>query len=94
MPSSRTRARRWPLSTDSAHDDSQIWIGQLSNGDWIVGLFNRENEPQRRQIKLNNFGFIAPPHVRDLWAHKDLGRKKAISVTLPPRSCLILRLSQ
>ncbi|NLB65989.1 MAG: DUF5116 domain-containing protein [Lentisphaerae bacterium] len=83
-----------PLSTDPAHNDSQIWTGQLSNGDWIVGLFNRENEPQRRQIKLTNFGFIGPPRVRDLWAHKDLGRKKAVSVTLPPRSCLILRLSQ
>mgnify|MGYP001015492801 CR=1 FL=1 len=32
-----------PLSGDVKSRDSSRWIGKLPNGDWIVGLFNRED---------------------------------------------------
>lgn len=34
-----------PLSDDLSSPNSQIWYGQMKNGDWVVGLFNREDTP-------------------------------------------------
>jgi len=40
-----------PLSYDFRDAaNSSRWIGQLPNGDWVVGLFNRESTPQTRSI--------------------------------------------
>ncbi|MDD4117528.1 MAG: hypothetical protein PHI39_04860, partial [Kiritimatiellae bacterium] len=83
-----------PLSWEPADEDSQIWFGQLTNGDWIVGLFNRETEPRPRRVNFAMLGFAGPARVRDLWAHKDLGPMDSFSANLPPRSCRILRLSR
>ena len=82
-----------PLSWEPADEDSQIWFGQLTNGDWIVGLFNRENEPRTRRVNFAMLGFAGPAEVRDLWAHKDLGPMDSFSADLPPRACRVLRLS-
>ena len=82
-----------PLSWEPADEDSQIWFGQLTNGDWIVGLFNRETEPRPRRVNFAMLGFAGPARVRDLWAREDLGPMDSFSANLPPRSCRILRLS-
>lgn len=78
-------------------ENSSRWIGQLKNGDWIVGLFNREDTPQLRSIdfqkelKIKN-GRVN--NVRDLWKHKDFGRmKKLFSVTLKPHECRVIRIT-
>jgi hypothetical protein len=32
-----------PLSSSIIDAKNQIWYGQMANGDWIVGLFNRDS---------------------------------------------------
>lgn len=82
-----------PLTNDPADEDSQTWTGRMSNGDWIVGLFNRENEPRIRQIDFAAFGAAGPQSVRDLWRHEDLGVRTGYSAEIPRHGCVILRLS-
>lgn len=82
-----------PLSRDMSSSDSQIWYGQLSDGDWVVALFNREPGEQTR-----SFGFMghlpqAEYQVRDLWEHQDLGRQNSVSVLLPKHACKVYRLT-
>lgn len=86
-----------PLSFD--HKDierSSIWAGQLPNGDWIVGFFNREETKQTRRIDFDKDlgiegGYAS--NVRDLWKHKNWGPiYGGYSVELDPHECQIVRI--
>lgn len=82
-----------PLSNDPTNIGSQTWRGQLSNGDWIIGFFNRETTPQVRSMNfLNQLGITGQVMVRDLWQHANLGKMSDVSVTVPPHGCVILKL--
>lgn len=87
-----------PLSNDPKDvAASSTWVGQLPNGDWIVGLFNREDTPRLRKVDFARDLGIATGQVariRDLWAHTDLdGAVGGFANTLAPHSCQILRLT-
>lgn len=87
-----------PLSNDPKEvAASSTWMGQLPNGDWIVGLFNREETPQVRKVDfLRDLGLAAGEvtRVRDLWQHTDLASVVGgYANTLPARSCQVLRIS-
>ena len=84
-----------PFSNDPTTVDSQTWRGQLSNGDWIIGFFNRETTAQTRSLNFQNkLGLSGQVMVRDLWQHANLGKMSDISVTVPPHGCVILKLSK
>ncbi|MFH0758426.1 MAG: SusF/SusE family outer membrane protein [Bacteroidota bacterium] len=83
-----------PLSNDPADKSSQLWKGQMSNGDWIVGLFNREDKIENRHLEFTALGIEGPAKVRDLWAHNDLGALSALAADIPPHACLIYRVVQ
>ena len=76
--------------------NSSRWIGQLPDGDWIVGLFNRESTAQIRSIDLvKDLGIVSgkTENVRDLWSHSDLGSISGVySENLPPHDCRILKI--
>ena len=82
-----------PLSRDLGKVESQIWVGQMQNGDWVVGLFNREDTPQTRYISFATLT-EGDMQVRDLWEHKDLGTMNSISVELAPHACKVYRLTK
>ncbi|HSM26931.1 MAG TPA: hypothetical protein VK855_02380, partial [Thioalkalivibrio sp.] len=62
-----------PLSNDPTNEDSQVWTGRMSNGDTIVGLFNRESTPRTRSLSFADIGITGEVTVRDLWQHAPLG---------------------
>lgn len=80
-----------PLSNNPLEKNSQIWKGQLSNGDWIVGLFNRENTTELRSIDFKKELGFEQGEVRDLWGHKDLGVKNLLSDYVESHGCRIYR---
>lgn len=83
-----------PLSSDpNEKAKSQVWKGQLSNGDWIVGLFNRENTPQTRVFNIASELGISEGYVRELWSHEDQGVKNTLAVSIPVHGCKIYRIS-
>lgn len=82
-----------PLSNDPFDYKSQIWKGQMPNGEWIIGLFNRESSEEFRSIDFQNDLGIPQGHVRDLWAHKDLGVRTNMSENVQPHGCQIYRVT-
>lgn len=52
----------------------EIWGKQLADGDWAIGLLNRDDEKaQTISIDLNMLKIAESVEIRDLWEHKDLG---------------------
>jgi Alpha galactosidase C-terminal beta sandwich domain len=82
-----------PVTNDPTNERSQIWTGTLSNGDTIVGLFNRESEPRSRSLSFADVGVSGEVTVRDLWQRAPLGPMGAISVELAPHASMVLQLS-
>lgn len=88
-----------PLSNDiNDKMNSSRWSGQLPDGDYVVGFFNREdNDVQyginfKTELGIEN-GIVA--NVLDLWEHKDLGSMYGEYVaTLKPHSCKIIKIKQ
>ena len=73
---------------------SNVWYGRMSNGDYVVGLFNREDEPKAFKVALSDLGINGPMKVRDLWKHADEGTASSIEATIEPHGCKIMRLSK
>jgi hypothetical protein len=86
-----------PLSYDLKNiEKSSVWAGQLPNGDWVVGFFNRENTKQPRSIDFEReLGITGSTvaNIRDLWQHADLGKHTGgYSVELDPHECRIIKI--
>jgi glucan 1,6-alpha-isomaltosidase len=78
---------------DTTSRDCERWVGQLSDGSWVVGLFNRDDgpEPTTKSIDFSSdLGLSAPARVRDLWTHSDLGMMTGYQVSLGPHASVLL----
>jgi hypothetical protein len=83
-----------PLSNDPTSQESQIWTGQMSGGDWVVAFFNRESSTQTRSIDFAaTLGLEGEAPVRDLWEHEDLGTMTSFSADVPSRGVVVVRIS-
>ncbi|HEY0947495.1 MAG TPA: RICIN domain-containing protein [Opitutaceae bacterium] len=83
-----------PLSNDPTNVNSQIWTGQLSNGSWIVGLFNREDTAQTRSVNYaTHLGIAGKAATRNLWTGTNLGNKTSHSVSVPPHGVVVLKVT-
>lgn len=82
-----------PLSDKLNDRNNEIWYGQLSDGDYVVGLFNRDDSPRACSLDLKDLGISGSCRLRDLWLHADEGTASAITATVPAHGCKILRLS-
>lgn len=86
-----------PLSFNHKDTEkSSIWAGQLPDGDWVIGLFNRENTKQTRSIDFERELGISGgniSNIRDLWKHADLGSHTGgYSAELEPHECRIVKI--
>jgi len=56
--------------------DREVWVKPLSGGGRAVLLFNRGSQPAQIGFDWDQLGYpkALKAQVRDLWAHKDLGR--------------------
>lgn len=81
-----------PASNDPTNEKSQIWTGQMTNGDWIIGVFNRESLPKETTVRFSDYGIGGEYVIRDLWEHEDKGSGDSYEVSLPSHGCVILRL--
>lgn len=72
----------------------QIWARPLSGGAVAVGLFNfvTDDEAEPLTFRFKDIGFSGPLHVRDLWAHRDVGvLHSSYTVTVPQGGVVMLR---
>ncbi len=82
-----------PLSHDPLNVESQIWVGQMSGGDYVIGFFNREDRVETRSLDFSAIGLTGEYYVRDLWMRTNLGAMTSFSGEIPPHGCRLLRLS-
>jgi alpha-glucosidase len=83
-----------PFSIDPTSRDPERWIGQLPDGSWVVGLFNRSNVPATKDIDFSSdLGIRGAAPARDLWAHQELGTMTAWTVTLAPHACSLIKVT-
>lgn len=86
-----------PLSTNVASTSSSRWVGQMPDGSWVVGLFNRDDEPVSMSIRLKReLGLEAAEitDVRDLWAHASLGAQSGnYSAGVPAHGCRVFKVT-
>jgi alpha-galactosidase len=74
-----------------------VWVRKLSGGAKALAIFNyvTDDVPQPVTVAFKDLGFSGPVHVRDLWAHKDLGVvRDSFSATPPKGGVVMLRLWQ
>ena len=83
-----------PLSTNVANSKHQIWYGQLSCGDWVVGIFNRDNTSRDFAVDLLELGLKGKWLARDLWKHQDEGEVEILNVSLQAHACKVVRLTK
>lgn len=83
-----------PMSRGLWDVRSQIWYGQMQDGSWVVGLFNRDNAAAVRSVRFADFGAEGSWKVRDLWTHTDEGQATELSVTIPAHGCKVVRLTR
>ena len=53
--------------------DIQVWVSDLGNGAYNVGIFNMNGVTTEARIPWNLLGFSSALTVRDLWTHRELG---------------------
>ena len=73
--------------------DREVWSRQLADGSRAVVLFNRGAKDAEISVSWTDIGY--PPHVaanvRDLWAHKDLGKLTgSFSATVPSHGVVMV----
>lgn len=83
-----------PLSDNLLDKNNEIWYGQMSNGDYVIGLFNRDATTSTRSVNFSDLGISGEWNVRDLWEHADEGKATSLSANIPAHGCKIVRLSK
>lgn len=83
-----------PLSTELNNADNMVWYGSLSNGDVIVGLFNRNDAPLTYNLALSRLGLSGEFKVYDMWTKKDEGSASTLTAVVPPHGCKVVRLTK
>ncbi len=63
-----------PVKKISEQGPIVIAARQLMHQTWAVGLFNRGDSTAKVTVNWKDLGLHGKLEVRDLWAHKDLGR--------------------
>ena len=71
---------------------TEVWAGNLSNGEYAILLLNRAKSPQKVSISREEIGFDNKTlKLRDLWEHKDLEFNNTFSVSLDSHDSLLLK---
>lgn len=83
-----------PLSDKLGDRNNEVWYGQMSNGDYVVGLFNRDDNSRSYSLNLQDLGISGEWKQRDLWRHADEGSSSTINAIVPAHGCKIVRLSK
>jgi hypothetical protein len=81
---------------DQSGRDSERWVGQLPDGSWVVGLFNRADDPApvTRSVDFESIlGLMKPAQVRDLWAHQDMGSFTSWTANLGPHESSLVKVT-
>jgi alpha-galactosidase len=77
------------------HPGKQIWVKELSNGEWAVCFFNSGDGPLPMKVNWSHLWFLKGTYkIRDLWQKKDIGTtQKDFAGDIAPHDVLLFKLS-
>ena len=81
-----------PLSDQLNDSNNEIWYGQMTNGDYVLGIFNRNESTKTATVNFSDLGIQGEKQIRDLWTHTDEGKASSITVNIPAHGCKIVKL--
>jgi hypothetical protein len=74
------------------HDQTEVWVKSLKNGDKAIGLFNRGDKPADVSLLWNEADLTGSRTLRELWTHRDLGSyNETFHILIPPHGATLLR---
>ncbi len=83
-----------PYSVDPASRDTERWMGQLPDGSWVVGLFNRSDVKATRSIDyVKDLGLSGSAVTQDLWTNENLGAIARYNPSLPAHASKVVSIS-
>ena len=73
----------------------EIWVRELSNGEWGVCLLNAGENRLQIHVRWENLPFLKDTYrVRDIWKKKEIGTtKEEFTDLIPSHSAVLLRLA-
>lgn len=83
-----------PLSDKLNDRNNEIWYGEMSDGSYVIGLFNRDDSDRTVSVDFTTLGISGEWKVRDLWKHADEGTASSIKANIPAHGCKIVRLTK
>ena len=83
-----------PLSDKLGDKKNEIWYGQMSNGDYVLALFNRSDNTSTVSVKFSEIGISGEMNVRDLWENADEGKASSITANIPAHGCKVVKLTK
>ncbi len=84
-----------PLRDKLGEEKNEIWYGQMTNGDYVIGIFNRSDNSAVKSVSFKDLGIEGEWKLRDLWTHTDEGTASSLSnISIPAHGCKIVKLSK
>jgi alpha-galactosidase len=84
-----------PVKKISEQGSLVVAARPLLHQDWAVGLFNRGGAAAKVTVTWKEMGLRGKLQVRDLWAHKDLGRvADQFSAEVPSHGVVLIRVAR
>lgn len=80
-----------PLS-DKVGQQYETWYGQMTDGSFVVALFNRSDVTATLSADFSQLGISGAKTIRDLWTHTDEGSATSLTATIPAHGCKVVRL--
>ena len=81
------------FSSDPGARNSEKWLGQLPDGSWVVGLFNRSDVTTNRSVNyLKDLGLTESANTTELWTGTDLGKLTSYSPTLVKHASKVVKI--
>jgi hypothetical protein len=81
-------------ATQALDGDLEVWVSNLGNGSYYVGIFNMNATVTRASIPWSLLGFGQATRVRDLWAHSNLALSpRGFSTVLQAHASRLLKVS-
>lgn len=71
-------------------DSCRVYLRPLSEGRHAVAVLNDTDHPRKVSLPFAGLGIKGKVQVRDVWQHRDLGRRTAWRGTLRPHETLVL----
>lgn len=83
------------FSQDPHSRNSEKWMGQLPDGSWVVGLFNRSDQTATRSVHyLKDLGLPQAANTIDLWTGNRLGKLDSYSPSLVKHGSSVVKIVQ